>query len=96
VKLPQPSVSQPTALFKNFAVVMVLPTTSQTHPEKELLMPAVLRDCAKSKNGDLVLVGTMTAPDRNDMNPRERQDKRSLIRRGATIFKKEIARHPKS
>jgi hypothetical protein len=58
----------------------------------ETSVPIVLRGYAKGKNGDLVLVGTMTAPHRKDMTPRERQDKRHLIRRGATVFKREAVR----
>ncbi len=55
-------------------------------------MPIVLRGYAKDKNGDLVPVGSMTAPHRKDMTPRERRDKRHLIKRGATVFKKEVIR----
>ncbi len=56
-------------------------------------MRKVLRGYAKGKDGDLILIGTTPVPFANDKaSPRERRDKRHLIRQGATIFKKEIIR----
>ena len=53
-------------------------------------MSKVLRGYAKDKTGNLTLIGTMPVPHSKDkMSPREREDKRNLVRRGATIFKKE-------
>ena len=56
-------------------------------------MRKVLRGYAKDKNGSLLLIGTIPAPHSKDKpSPRERQNKRHLIRQGATTFKKEIVR----
>ena len=56
-------------------------------------MRRVLRGYAKDKNGNLLVIGTITVPHSKDKrSPRERQDKRHLVRQGATIFKKEIVR----
>lgn len=56
-------------------------------------MRRVLRGYAEDRNGKLILIGTIPAPHSKDKaSPRERQDKRHLIRQGATIFKKEIVR----
>jgi hypothetical protein len=56
-------------------------------------MRKVLRSYAKGKDGDLILVGTIPVPHSKDKpSPRERQDKRHLIRQGATIFRKKIVR----
>jgi hypothetical protein len=56
-------------------------------------MRKVLRGYAKAKNGDLIQIGTITVPPSKDKrSPSEREDKRHLIRQGATIFKKEIVR----
>jgi hypothetical protein len=56
-------------------------------------MRKVLRGFAKEKFGNLVLVGTIPVPHSKDKrSPRERQDERHLVRQGATIFKKEVAR----
>ena len=56
-------------------------------------MRKVLRGCAKDNNGNLILIGTIPIPHSKDKrSSRERQDKRHLIRQGATIFKKEIIR----
>jgi hypothetical protein len=53
----------------------------------------VLRGYAKDRNGNLILMGTIPALHSKDKaSPRERQDKRHLIRHGATIFKKESVR----
>ena len=54
-------------------------------------MRKVLRGYAKDKDGNLILIGTMPVPHSKDKaSPRERKDKRHLVRQGATIFKKEI------
>jgi hypothetical protein len=56
-------------------------------------MRKVLRGYAKDRDGNLILMGTIPAPHSEDKaSPRERQDKRRLIRQGATIFKKDIVR----
>jgi hypothetical protein len=53
----------------------------------------VFRGYAKGQNGTLIQIGTISVPHSKDKrSPRERQDKRHLIRQGATIFKKEIVR----
>ena len=55
-------------------------------------MRKVLRGYAKDKDGNLILVGTMPVPHSKDKSsPRERTDKRHLVRQGATIFKREIS-----
>jgi hypothetical protein len=56
-------------------------------------MPTVLRGYAKAKDGYLALIGTVPVPHSKDKpSPRERKEKRHLVRRGATVFKKEVAR----
>ena len=56
-------------------------------------MRKVLRGYAKRRDGNLNLIGTIPVPHSKDKtSPRERQDKSRLIRRGATIFKREILR----
>ena len=56
-------------------------------------MRKVLRGYAKGKDGALIQIGTIPVPYSKDKtSPRERQDKRHLIRQGVTIFKKEIVR----
>ena len=56
----------------------------------ELVMRKVLRGFAKDKTGNLILIGTMPVPHSKDKSsPRERKDKRHLVRQGATIFKRE-------
>ncbi len=56
-------------------------------------MRKVLRGYARDQGGNLTLIGTISAPHCKDKaSPRERQDKRHLIRQGATIFKKEMVR----
>ena len=54
-------------------------------------MRKVLRGYAKGKDGNLILIGTIPVPYSKDKpSPRERENKRHLVRQGATIFKKEI------
>ena len=54
-------------------------------------MRKVIRGYAKGKQGDLIKIGTIPIPHSKDKpSPSERQDKRDLVRRGATIFKKEM------
>jgi hypothetical protein len=61
--------------------------------QKEHVMRKVLRGYAKDRDGNLILIGTISALHSKDKaSPREHQDKRHLIRQGATIFKKEIVR----
>jgi hypothetical protein len=56
-------------------------------------MRKVLRGYAKDRDGSLIQIGTTHLPHSKDKrSPRERQDKRHLIRQGATIFKKEFVR----
>jgi len=60
-------------------------------------MSKVLRGYAKGKDGTLILIGTIPLPHSKDKpSPRERKSKRHLIRQGATIFKKEVARQSAS
>jgi hypothetical protein len=57
---------------------------------QENAMRKVLRGYAKDKTGNLDLIGTVPIPHSKDKSfPREREDKRHLVRQGATIFKKE-------
>jgi hypothetical protein len=61
--------------------------------QKDNVMRKVLRGYAKDRDGNLISIGTMLAPQSKDKaSPRERRDKRHLIRQGATIFKKETVR----
>ena len=54
-------------------------------------MRKVLRGYAKDKDGNFILVGTIPFPHSKDKSrPRERKNKRHLVRQGATIFKKEV------
>jgi hypothetical protein len=54
-------------------------------------MAIALRGYAKGKDGSLVPIGTMGVPHSKDkQTPRERRDRRTLIRHGATVFKREI------
>jgi hypothetical protein len=56
-------------------------------------MPKVLRGYAKDRNGNLILIGTMSVPHSKDKpSLSERKNKRHLVRQGATIFKKEGVR----
>ena len=51
-------------------------------------MRKVLRGYAKAKDGNLILIGTMPVPHSKDKaSPRERKDKRHLVRQGATILR---------
>ena len=53
-------------------------------------MKKVLRGYAKDRTGNLILIGTIPVHHSKDKSsPRERKDKRHLVRQGATIFKKE-------
>jgi len=48
----------------------------------------------KTKNRNLVLVGTIPVPhSKAKRSPAERRDKRYLVRRGATVFKR-VAERP--
>jgi hypothetical protein len=58
---------------------------------QEHAMRKVLHGYAKDKSGNLILIGTMPVPFSKDKcSPAVRQEKRHLVRQGATIFKKEI------
>ena len=53
-------------------------------------MRNVLRGYANDGDGNLILIGTMPVPhSRDKASPRERKDKRHLVRQGATIFKRD-------
>ena len=55
-------------------------------------MRKVLRGYAKDKDGNLIVIGTISVPHSKDKpSPRERENKRHLVRQGATIFKKETS-----
>jgi hypothetical protein len=54
-------------------------------------MPIVLRGYSKDKDGKRSLIGTMAVPHSKDkQTPRDREDRRHLIRQGATVFEREI------
>jgi hypothetical protein len=56
-------------------------------------MRKALRGYAKDKNGNLILIGTMPVPFSKDKcAPAVRQQKKHLVRQGATIFRKETIR----
>jgi hypothetical protein len=56
-------------------------------------MRKVLRAYTKDKNGNPIVIGTIVLPHSKDKrSPRERQEKRHLVRQGATIFKEEVVR----
>jgi hypothetical protein len=56
-------------------------------------MRKVLRGYAKDKDGDLIVMGTIAVPhSKHKRSPRERQEKRHLVRQGATTFKEEVVR----
>ena len=58
-------------------------------------MRKVLRGYAKVKDGNLILIGTIPVPhSKYKPSPRERENKRHLVRQGATIFKKELVVAP--
>jgi hypothetical protein len=60
-------------------------------------MRKVIRGYGKDKNLNLILIGTIPVPHSNDKpSPAARQDKRYLVRQGATIFKKETIRYSPS
>ena len=61
----------------------------------EHAMRKVLRGYAKDKNGNPILVGAIPVPFSKDKcPPAVRQEKRHLVRQGATIFKKETIQTP--
>ena len=56
-------------------------------------MRKVIRGYAKDKSLNLILVGTIPLPQsKYKRSPVARQNKRHLVRQGATIFKKETIR----
>jgi hypothetical protein len=62
-------------------------------PYREHLMRKVLRGYTKDKNGNLIVIGTIVVPHSKDKrSPKERQEKRHLVRQGATTFKEEFVR----
>jgi hypothetical protein len=55
-------------------------------------MKKVIRGYAKDKDLNLVLIGTIPVPHSKDKrSPAACQDKRYLVRQGATILKKELS-----
>jgi hypothetical protein len=67
--------------------------TAAVIAEQEHDMRKVIRGYAKDKNLNLILIGTIPVPHSKDKrSPTARQDKRHLIRQGATIYKKETIR----
>ena len=53
-------------------------------------MRKVIRGYAKGKDANLILIGTIPVVHSKDKSsPRERTDKKHLVRQGATIFKRE-------
>jgi hypothetical protein len=60
--------------------------------EQEHVMRKVIRGYAKDNNLNLIHIATIPVPhSKHKRSPAARQDKRYLVRRGATIFKKETA-----
>jgi hypothetical protein len=58
---------------------------------QEHVVRKVLRGYAKVKDGNLILIGTIPVPhSKYKPSPRERENRRHLVRQGATIFKKEL------
>ena len=56
-------------------------------------MRKVIQGYAKDKSLNLILIGTIPVPHSKDKrSPAARQDKRFLVRHGATIFRKETIR----
>ena len=56
-------------------------------------MRKVIRGYAKDRNLNLILIGTIPVPhSKSKRSPVARQDKRHLVRQGATIFKNETIR----
>jgi hypothetical protein len=56
-------------------------------------MRKVIRGYAKDKNLNLILIGTIPVPhSKHKRSPGAYQDKRYLVRQGATLFKKETFR----
>ena len=51
-------------------------------------MRKVIRGYARGKDSNLILIGTIPQS-KDKRSPGARQDKRCLVRQGATIFKKE-------
>jgi hypothetical protein len=61
--------------------------------KQEHIMRKVIQGYAKDKSLNLILIGTIPVPHSKDKrSPVARQDKRYLVRQGATIFKKETIR----
>ena len=60
-------------------------------------MRKVVRGYTKDKSGNLIVIGTIAVPHSKDKrSPKERQEKRHLIRKGATTFKEEFVRWQQS
>ena len=55
-------------------------------------MRKVIQGYAKDKSLNLILIGTIVPHSKDKRSPVARQDKRYLVRHGATIFKKETIR----
>ena len=71
--------------------VVVAEAVASLSIQEEHDMRKVLRGYVRDRDGNLIKVGTIPVPHSKDKpSPRERQDKRHLVRQGATIFRKEI------
>jgi hypothetical protein len=56
-------------------------------------MRKVIRGYTRDKDSNLIPIGTIPVPHSKDKpSPVAREDKKVLVRQGATIFKKEIIR----
>ena len=54
-------------------------------------MRKVIRGYARDKDSNLILIGTIPVPQSKDKrSPGARQDKRCLVRQGATILRKKV------
>ena len=79
---------RPTRLSTDYGTIFLSPIRKSEH-----IMRKVIRGYAKDKNLNLILIGTIPVAHSNDKrSPAARQDKRYLVRQGATIFKKETIR----
>ena len=72
-----------------------LPPKADIAERDRHVMRKVIRGYGKDKNLNLILIGTIPVPHSKDKrSPAARQDKRYLVRQGATIFKKETIHAP--
>ena len=79
--------------MQRFAHFLIFLSLSSVKAGQEHSMRKVIRGYAKDKNLNLVPIGTIPVPhSKGKRSPAARQDKRFLVRQGATIFKKETIR----